>query len=106
IPPSTLVADLIGGSLIDYQRGQNRPVMSLRDAINILLRGELPGLPEMLFPSISGQSDALYDGFEPNGFTFDRAGGALAFWTSSGNNVGQVLGARWDPANPTGGFTG
>ena len=44
MPPATLIEDLFGP--VDYRRGQGRPLVNLREAINALLRGELPGSPE------------------------------------------------------------
>ena len=42
VPPATLVEDTLGGTLADYRRGLNRPAISLREALNATLRGELP----------------------------------------------------------------
>jgi hypothetical protein len=48
VPPATLIEDLFGPvDYRDYRRGQGRPLVNLREAINALLRGELPGSPEV-----------------------------------------------------------
>jgi hypothetical protein len=44
VAPATLIEDLFGP--VDYRRGQGRPLVNLREAINALLRGKLPGSPE------------------------------------------------------------
>lgn len=42
VPPSTLIEDVLGTSYALYRRGEDRPLTSLRTAINALLRGDLP----------------------------------------------------------------
>lgn len=46
IPPATLIEDTLGIAPTDYRKGKGRPKIDLREAINVLLRGELPGTPE------------------------------------------------------------
>lgn len=41
-PPATLIEDTLGLSAQDYRRGDGRPVIPIRDAINALLHGQLP----------------------------------------------------------------
>jgi hypothetical protein len=41
-PPATLITDLLGTTPERYRRGLDRPVISLRRAVNALLRGQLP----------------------------------------------------------------
>ncbi|MCZ6673172.1 MAG: hypothetical protein O7C75_09555, partial [Verrucomicrobia bacterium] len=48
LPPSTLVEDLLGTSFAAYRRGEGRPIVSLRDALNAMLRGEIPASSEAL----------------------------------------------------------
>lgn len=49
MPPATLVPDLFGTSTEVYRRGEGRPSIDMRTALNALLRGELPAsAPELL----------------------------------------------------------
>jgi hypothetical protein len=41
-PPATLITDLLGTTPERYRRGLDRPVISIRRAVNALLRGQLP----------------------------------------------------------------
>jgi hypothetical protein len=101
IPPSTLIHDTLGVDQAEYGRGEGRPNVSLREAINALIRGELPGTAEQEIQSISER----HDDFMSYGFTFDRAGGCIAFWLVQPDGFqGQIVGARWDPVYPGAGF--
>ena len=42
LPPATLVEDVMGTSTDEYRAESRRPPISLREAVNALLRGELP----------------------------------------------------------------
>jgi hypothetical protein len=99
LPPTTLIEDLLGIAATDYRRGLGRPVVTLRSAINALLRGELPGTPDTPIapdPSIDQMSYS---------FHFDAVGGAVAFWHSNRTAAtNQVFASRWDPNNPAAGF--
>jgi hypothetical protein len=82
LPPATLVSDLLGVTSDEYRRGQGRPIISLREAVNALLRGELPSTPDAPVAPAPGldviQRGALFD--NTNGvvavFTSDRFGAA------------------------------
>ncbi|MFI1105950.1 DUF6519 domain-containing protein [Streptomyces melanogenes] len=109
MPPAHLVADTIGlaakpASLdpVAYRRGENRPAVSLRDAINSLLTGQVLAGPDIsVFPG--GGNDA-----SRRALVVDAAGGLVAFWTGArgANNTNQIIGARLDLARPENGFDG
>lgn len=101
VPPSTLISDLFGVSPADYRRGKGRPAISVREAINALLRGEIPSTPDTaIFPATG--LDAMR-----RGFLFDNTNGVVAMWSS--NRVGrtdQIFAARLDQDNVAAGFIG
>jgi hypothetical protein len=93
LPPATLVKDVLGVDPLDYRRGQGRPAIDLRSAVNALLRGELPtsaDVPVAPGPTLEDTSQ------EP---IFDRSGRAHLFFSSdrTGGQL-QVYAVRWDPA--------
>jgi hypothetical protein len=104
IPPSTLITDVLGGTVSDYRRGLNRPAVSLRDAINSLARGEVPGTPEApIFgaSSVSGRRPHLVR---------DKSNGLVVAWEYSPNdddpdNLPLILCGRADLDNPRAGFS-
>lgn len=100
IAPSTLITDTLGGTASDYRRGLNRPQISLREAINALLKGEQPGTAESaLTPEVNSNN------YLSRAFVFDPRGGINALWTSDRNSGQQhIFAARCDPANPEAGF--
>jgi hypothetical protein len=109
LPPSTLIYDVLGtqaspstsATALAYRQGLNRPAMTLRDAINALLRGEVPATPEAPVTSDPNNDIMSY------AFNFDANGGVNAVWTSNRNlATDQVFAARWDPGAPAAGFTG
>jgi hypothetical protein len=88
-PPSTLIDDVLGTSPERYRRGLDRPAISLRSAVNALLRGELPSSPEQVIapdPSVDAATrSVLTVGPE-----------TVIFW--HGNRAGgidQVFGTTW-----------
>jgi hypothetical protein len=97
--PATLTTDLFGTSAADYRRGLGRPAVSLREAINALLRGELPSSPDTALapdPSLDFMSYAF--GFQPTGATY-------AVWQSRrAGGINQVFATSTDPGNPAAGF--
>ncbi|MEU0399329.1 hypothetical protein ABZ318_03610 [Streptomyces sp. NPDC006197] len=99
IPPASLVEDVLGTDLAEYRRGGGRPPVSLREAINALMRGELPTTPETpvaVSPAPQEMSRA---------FLADGSGGLTAVW--SGKQSGgsdQIFASRMDLANGHGGF--
>jgi hypothetical protein len=98
LTPSTLIPDVLGGTTNAYRQGQNRPAMSLRDAINALARGEVPALPERPVNAIS------IDPIEASGrSTLDGSNGLVLTW-AAGFITAQIFVARLDFGNPSAGF--
>ena len=111
VPPSTLVEDVLGtgpltgGSAVDafragYRRGENRPAISLREAINALLAGQLPSTGDLPVSTAVG-SDVIR-----RGFLADAANGLVAVW-QSGRVPGttQIYAARIDLGRLDAGFS-
>jgi Family of unknown function (DUF6519) len=97
MPPATLIEDLFGP--VDYRRGQGRPLVNLREAINALLRGELPGSPEV--PIVPRGFISL-----AHGTFFDATNGLITTWVRSAGQFGpwQIFAARLSLATPEAGF--
>ncbi len=97
--PETLVTDLLGLQVEEYRRGLGRPAISLREAINALMRGELPSTaPAPIAPAagidLVGQA-----------FLFDDTNGVVAAWESNRlAGVNQVFATRLDRADIGAGF--
>jgi hypothetical protein len=90
VPPSTLITDLFGTTPANYRRGQGRPVISLREAINALLRDELPGTIERDVAPSETSDDVI-----SRGVLFDQAGGLVTVWGSDRQGgISQVFAAR------------
>lgn len=97
--PSTLTEDLFGTPLSEYRRGRGRPAISLREAINAILRGEFPASQALAIAPAAGQ-DIGRRGFVP-----DATNGILAFWTSNrAAATDQIFAARLDMNDPEAGF--
>jgi hypothetical protein len=96
LPPAHLLADTLGVSdAAAYRRGENRPAVSLREAVNALLAGQLPSTPDLAVSPAPGVDVAR------RAFVLDAGGGVCAFWQSPRvANVNQIIGARFDPARP------
>src|SRR5205823_2694796 len=93
--------DLLGVNPGDYRRGVGRPVISFREAINALMRGDLPSTPDAAIVP-----DPAMD-FMSYSFSFAPDGSVFAVWHSARVlPVNQVFAARWDPTNPAAGFGG
>ena len=100
MPPATLMEDLLGIPALDYRRGLGRPPISLREAINALLRGEVPATPEAAILPNPAANDLI-----SRGSYFDGTGGLVTVWASDrGLPSLQVFAARLDMANPAAGF--
>jgi hypothetical protein len=88
VPPATLVEDLLGTTAERYRQGLDRPAVSFREAVNALLRGELPSTPDApIAPDPA--ADAMSFAFEPAG------GDMVAFWQSTRAGGDQVFAVRW-----------
>jgi hypothetical protein len=85
--PSTLIDDVLGTTADKYRRGEDRPALSLRTAINALLRGELPSSPDRVIapdPAVDSIGRA---------FQLDGAGGLVAVCRST--TWPRALARRW-----------
>jgi hypothetical protein len=95
VPPSTLAMDLFNESMLDYRRGLRRPPISFRQAINALIRGQIPATAETVIASAPAANDGLGDA------VFFQGGSAVVMWTSdriAGTN--QVFATSLDLAAP------
>ncbi|GAA4699508.1 hypothetical protein GCM10023263_41390 [Phytohabitans rumicis] len=100
LPPAHLIADTVGGDPLAYRRGENRPVVSLRDAINALIAGRLPSTSDLPVSPGTG-NDVLR-----RAALLDSTGGLVVVWHSSRvSNINQVFAARLDLARPDSGFS-
>ena len=89
VPPATLVDDVLGVTPNEYRRGRDRPVISLREAANALLRGELPATPAApIAPDTA--ADEMSFAFHLDGPD------VIGFWHSKrGGGREQIVAARW-----------
>ncbi|MBO0869181.1 MAG: hypothetical protein J2P15_11490 [Micromonosporaceae bacterium] len=96
LPPAHLLADTLAVSdAAAYRRGENRPAVSLREAVNALLAGQLPSTPDLAVSPAPGVDLARH------AYVLDASGGVCAFWQSPRvANLNQIIGARFDPARP------
>ncbi len=99
MPPATVISDALGATPLEYRRGQNRPPVSLRDAINALLRNELPSTSDAPISAAAGLD------LHKRGFVFDNANGLVAVWQSARVSPAQLFAARLDLSNPSAGFS-
>lgn len=98
LPPATLIEDTLGVAVPDYRRGRGRPAISLRTAINALLRGDLPVTADTPLAPATG-IDVIR-----RGFAFDGSGGVVAIWASTRGGARQIYGSRLSLAAPDSGF--
>ncbi|GAB3433658.1 DUF6519 domain-containing protein [Flindersiella endophytica] len=99
MPPASLVEDVLGTDPYDYRAGIGRPPISIRDAVNALLAGQLPTTEDLPVSPAPG-SDQIR-----RAFVLDTLGGLAAFWTSPRvGSVNQIFGTRIDLATPGTGF--
>ncbi|ONI92923.1 hypothetical protein ALI22I_01215 [Saccharothrix sp. ALI-22-I] len=91
LPPATLVEDVLGTSTDDYRTGLRRPPISLRDAINALLRGELPAGPDL--PVAPAATPNVKDEIG-RAFLLDSGRGLVAGFSSDRTGTDQVFVTR------------
>ena len=94
-PPATLIEDLLGATPDRYRRGLDRPAIPLRDAVNALLKGQLPSSADQViapdpandFPSraIARWNDETY----------------LLWHSNRAAAVNQIFATTWTAADPT-----
>ncbi|WP_067464000.1 DUF6519 domain-containing protein [Actinomadura macra] len=100
VPPATLIEDVLGTRAEEYLAGRGRPPISLREAVNALLRGALPTTPEAAVDK-STALDVI-----GRSFIADTTGGLVALWYSDRTaGVEQVFAARMSLADTSRGFT-
>lgn len=92
--PATLTEDLLGLDTADYRRGLGRPPVSLREAINALIRGELPA--SAAFPI------APAPGGDAMSYAIQFVGqDVVAFWHSDRSGaINQVFATRFSQSAP------
>ncbi|MFF3407471.1 DUF6519 domain-containing protein [Streptomyces sp. NPDC002742] len=95
LPPAHLIADTVGVDPFDYRGGVNRPLISLRAAINALLAGQLPTTGEVAVANGPG-TDLL-----GKSVFLDNANGLVIVWQSGQSGTSQVALARIDLTNPS-----
>lgn len=95
LPPSTLAPDLFNVSAVDYRRGLGRPTISFREALNALIRGQIPAMPETAIAPAPLTNDAISDGI------FFQGNTVVVVWTSDRfGATNQVLATSLDLAAP------
>jgi hypothetical protein len=102
LPPATLVEDVMGMSTADYRTGLRRPPISLRDAVNALLRGELLTSSETAVAPASGPNVLDKIG---RAFLLDSANEIVAVFSSDRAGAEQVYAARMSLDAVAEGFT-
>lgn len=91
MPPATIIEDLLGTTADRYRAGLDRPPISLRSAINALLRGEVPSGADFPIAPAPSATDEM-----SHSFLADAFGGHNAFWHSNRvGGVNQVFATRW-----------
>ncbi|MEU6225696.1 DUF6519 domain-containing protein [Streptomyces sp. NPDC047042] len=101
-PPAHLLTDVLDvADPAAYRRGEGRPLVSLRSAINSLIKGELPASPDLAV------SPAPEPDFIRRAAVADTAGGLVVVWQSqrAGGTTLQVVASRLDRSQPSAGFT-
>lgn len=100
LPPTHLVSDTIGVDPEAYRRGEDRPPISLREAINALLAGELPSTADLPVSPAAGADVGR------RGVALDGSGGLVAVWQSPRvGDSNQVVASRLDLASWEAGFS-
>jgi len=93
-PPSTLIDDVLGTSPDRYRRGLDRPAISIRSAVNALLRGELPSSTDQVIAPDPANDFATRSAVEIGPDT-------VIFWHSNrAGGIDQVFGAVWSSSLP------
>ncbi len=100
VPPSHLLADTLGVDAGAYRRGEDRPPISLRDAVNALLAGELPTSADLPASPADNRADV-------GRRALTLAGGALVVaWTAPrSGNANQIVTAQLDLGDIDRGFS-
>ena len=99
LPPASLISDMLGVDPYEYRAGLGRPPISIREAVNALLAGQLPTTADLSVSPAPG-SDTIR-----RAFVLDSQNGLAAFWVSPRvDSVNQIFATRIDLATPEAGF--
>ncbi|MFE5687011.1 DUF6519 domain-containing protein [Streptomyces sp. NPDC056512] len=98
IPPASLIEDVLGTDPADYREGRGRPLVSLREAINALMRGEFPATPDT--PVTASPAPQVMS----RAFLTDGSGGLVAIWSEEVGWVTQLFVSRMDLSDVRSGF--
>ena len=91
LPPAHLLADTLGVDPARYRAGEDRPAVSLREAVNALLAGELPSSRDIEVSPAPGLD------LGGRGMVVDGRGGLVVVWQSPRSGaVNQVVASRLD----------
>ncbi len=101
IPPATLVEDVMGGTVAEYRSTSRRPPISLREALNALLHGELPMTPDSPVAKDGGQN--TQDTIE-RAFLHGQANDLVAVFTSTRSGTTQTHASRMSLDDTSPGF--
>lgn len=93
-PPSTLIDDLLGTSPDRYRRGFDRPAVSLRAALNALMRGELPSSDDQPIAP-----DANND-FPARAVAVEGQTVHYVWYSNRAAAANQVFGTSWPAGDP------
>lgn len=97
--PSYLTEDVLGTKFFDYRQGLDRPVVSLREAINALLHGDMLASTDAAIAP-----DPALDSIS-RGFLLDNSNGVIAVWQSQrAAATDQIFAARIDRGDFGSGF--
>jgi hypothetical protein len=89
VPPASLIEDMLGTTPTRYRQGLDRPTVSIREAVNALMRGELPSTDDTPLAPAAAQD------FMSFSFTV-AAENVVALWHSRrAANVNQVFLTQW-----------
>ncbi|MBZ4417425.1 DUF6519 domain-containing protein [Myxococcus sp. RHSTA-1-4] len=92
LPPATLIEDTLGENASTYRlyNTYSRPRLSLRRAINLLMRGELPGEDERVVSDTPGSDNIK------RAFFVDAQERLQAYWEAPQEGLDQIVGASLD----------
>lgn len=93
-PPSTLIDDVLGTTPERYRRGLDRPAVSIRTALNALMRGELPSSDDQVIaPDINND-------FPARAVAIDGGTVYYLWFTNRVAAANQIFATSWPVDNP------
>lgn len=93
-PPATLITDMLGTTPERYRRGLDRPAVSIRTALNALMRGELPSSDDQAIAP-----DANND-FPARAVAVDAGTVYFVWYTNRVAAANQIFATSWPVSNP------